>query len=134
MSTCIKTHIEEFDTFARHLGIHLVLAEPGHGIASLDLDERHKNGVGLAHGGALFALADMAFALACNACQGGAMLNVTSSITFMKAGKVGPITAEAVEVQSGAHLGTYRVDIRDGDGTMIAVSTITGYRTALEVR
>ena len=134
MDTCIKSHIEQYDTFAKHLGIRIELAEPGHGMASLPFDERHKNGVGIAHGGALFALADIAFAAASNACQGGAMLNVTSSIAYMKPGKKGPITAEATEESSGAHLGTYRVDIRDGEGTLVAVATITGYRTERPVR
>ena len=133
MDFCITSHIDEHDSFARHLGLRVDSFEPGRATVSFDLDHRHKNGVGLAHGGALFAAADLAFAAASNACQGGAMLNVSSSITYLKAGKVGPITAVAEEERSGRHLGTYNIRITDGTGELIAVCRITGYRTEHQV-
>ena len=134
MDRCISSHIDESDGFAKNLGLKLEHFEPGRARVSFALDERHKNGVGLAHGGALFAAADLAFAAASNACQGGAMLNVCSSITYLKAGKVGPIVAEAEEERSGKTLGTYNIRITDGEGELIAVCRITGCRTDHLVR
>ena len=134
MDVCLRSHIDEDDPFARHLGLKIESFRPGYAKVVCPFDERHKNGVGLAHGGALFAAADLAFAAASNACQGKAMLNVSSSITYLKAGKVGPITAIAEEERAGAHLGTYNIRITDGTGELIAVCRITGYRTEHTLR
>ncbi len=130
MSCPFKEHIEQADTFAKHLGIRIETAEPGHAVTVLDLDERHKNGVNLAHGGAIFALADLAFAVAANSGQDRAVLNINSSINYMRPGKVGPIKATATNIHSGEHLTTYRVDIHDGNNTLVAVATITGFHTS----
>lgn len=134
MDFCIRSHIEEADGFARHLGLVVEHYEPDFARVSFEVDERHTNGVGLIHGGALFAAADLAFAAASNACQGGAMLNVSSSITYLKASKKGPVVAEARAERTGRHLGTYNIRLTDGDGELIAVCRVTGFRTELPIR
>ena len=129
MTVCIKSYIENLDTHAKHLGISVLFAEPGHAKVTMPVDERHRTGVGLVHGGAMFALADIAFAAACNACKGMVMLNVNTSISYMKAGKEGPLTAEAKAVHEGKTLATYEVNVRDAQENLLAVCQITGYRT-----
>ncbi len=133
MAERIKTHIETNDTYGRHLGITLQSVKPGHAIASMPVDERHRNGVGLVHGGALFAVADIAFAAASNACKDTAVLNISSSVTYMKAGRQGPLTAEARLIHEGRTLCTYDVEVRDPEGVLLAVCRITGFRTATPI-
>lgn len=133
MSICIKNHIEEHDTYGKHLGVTIQSAEAGHAVASMPVDDRHRNGVGLVHGGALFALADIAFAAASNACRDTAMLNVATSVSYMKSGKNGPLTAEARRIHEGKTLATYEVQVRDPENTLLAVCQITGYRTQMSL-
>ncbi|MFR5647345.1 MAG: PaaI family thioesterase [Bilophila wadsworthia] len=58
----VRYHFNHHDPFARHMGIELLEVGPEHGVAIMPLDERHRNGMGHAHGGAIFALVDMTFA------------------------------------------------------------------------
>ena len=58
----VRYHFNHYDPFARHMGIELLEVGPEHGVAIMPLDERHRNGMGHAHGGAIFALVDMTFA------------------------------------------------------------------------
>ncbi|MDU4374789.1 MAG: PaaI family thioesterase, partial [Bilophila wadsworthia] len=63
----VRYHFNHHDPFARHMGIELLEVGPEHGVAIMPLDERHRNGMGHAHGGAIFALVDMTFATVSNA-------------------------------------------------------------------
>ena len=125
----IKTYIETRDTFGRHLGVTVIEAREGYARASMPLDERHKNGVGLAHGGAVFGLADIAFAAAANASLENAVLNVSTAASYIKAGKVGPLEAEAKVVSNGRRMVVYEVRVTDAQGTLLSRFQITGYRT-----
>ena len=55
------------DPFARSLGIELLHLQPGHSRMAMVLQPHMDNFNGLAHGGAVFTLADAAFAAASNA-------------------------------------------------------------------
>ena len=57
------------DAFARNLGITLVSAGNGASRCELIMGDEHKNGLGSLHGAVIFALADVAFAAACNSVQ-----------------------------------------------------------------
>ena len=78
----VRNHFENHDTFAKHLGIELVKIDKGKGVATMPFDERHRNGMGQTHGGAIFALADMAFAAASNA-SGIFCVNAQTSISYV---------------------------------------------------
>jgi acyl-CoA thioesterase len=54
------------DTASRSLGIELLEAGGGRGVARMRVTRQMVNGHDLAHGGYLFLLADTAFAFACN--------------------------------------------------------------------
>ena len=82
------------DHFATGCGIELVSAAPGHAIARMQVETRHHNAVGTAQGGAIFTLADFAFAVASNS-HGTVALAANVSITYMKAVRAGKLTAEA---------------------------------------
>ncbi len=80
----------------------------------------HLNGLSIAHGGALFTLADFAFALASNS-HGTVAVAVNASISIMKATTEGTLWAEAREVSKNHRLGTYTVEIRDDAGDLVAL-------------
>lgn len=124
----IRRHFNRHDPFAGSLGIELLEVGEDRGVAVMPLDERHRNGMGHAHGGAIFALADMAFATVSNA-GGMYCVNAQSSISYLEPGRIGPLRGEARRIRSGKRLGTYEVRITDADGTLVAVATITGYGT-----
>lgn len=53
------------DRFATQAaGCEIRLAEPGHAVCAMTLESRHRNAAGTPQGGAVFTLADFAFAVA----------------------------------------------------------------------
>jgi acyl-CoA thioesterase len=87
---------------------------PGQGQAR-DHDH-HGNAVGVVHGGAIFSLADLVFAVASNS-HGTVALGVNVAISYMTAARGGTLVAEAEEV-SIRHLYWHRLlGGEDGDLT-----------------
>jgi acyl-CoA thioesterase len=122
----VRRHFNTHDTFARHMGIEMLEVKPGYAKAVMPLETPQKNGVGLAHGGAIFGLADVAFGGASNA-TGKVALGIVSTINYMSAGKIGPLTAEAKELHRSRKLGHYEVSIFDGNNELMAVCRATAY-------
>jgi acyl-CoA thioesterase len=127
MEHFVKQFISERDLFARHLGIELLKVGPGTARAVMPVDERHRNGLGLVHGGAIFGLADLAFAAASNS-HGTAAVAINVSISYMNAARTGPLAAEAREVEKNPKLGTYEVRVTGPDDTLVAVFQGMVYR------
>lgn len=117
----------ENDLFAKHAGIELVSVSPGQATARMALHPWHLNGVNTVQGGAIFTLADFAFAAAANS-RDKIAVAVNVSITFMKAATTGILTAEAREVALNPKLGTYTVDVKDAHGDLIAIFQGLAYR------
>jgi acyl-CoA thioesterase len=115
------------DLYAKHSGMELVGLAPGQATVRMQLQPFHRNGLGGVHGGAIFTLADFAFAAASNS-HGPLAVAVNVNITFIKAPKGGVLTAEARELALNPKLGTYTVDVRDEQGELIAVFQGLAYR------
>ena len=114
-------------TLAGLLGITVEsFDENGKGTVPMPLDERHHNVLGNAHGGAIFTLADMAFAAGC---RGAGILCVSAQcpISYLLPGTCGPLRAEAVPVRLGRTLAVYDIMVYDGDGRNIAKAVMTGF-------
>jgi len=122
----VRRHFSLHDTFARHMGIEIVEIKPGYAKAVMPLEAPQKNGVGIAHGGAIFGLADVAFGGASNS-SGQVALGIVSSINYMAAGKKGPLAAEARELYRSRKLGHYEVLVFDGNNALIAACRATAY-------
>ena len=73
------------DKFAERANIELLSVSPGQARAKMTLHPHHLNGYGTVQGGAIFTLADFAFAAASNS-HGNVAVAINVSITFMKAG------------------------------------------------
>jgi acyl-CoA thioesterase len=115
------------DHFASHTGITLVDLRPGFARAQLAVQDQHLNGVGIVQGGALFTLADFAFAGAANS-HGRVAVAVDASISFVKATTSGVLTAEAVEEAVSERISTCLVRVTDETGDLVALFKGTAYR------
>ena len=102
------------------LGIDLLETSKGHAITRVTVSEEFKNIHGVAHGGLIFALADEAFAAACNF-EAPPSVAVNVDISYFAPAKVGEIlTAEASETRRGKTIGFYDVMVTNQDGKTIA--------------
>ena len=115
------------DQFAAHSNVELLAAGPGHATAKMTLQPSHLNGLGTVHGGAIFTLADFAFAVACNS-HGTMAVALDVSIAFMKAATTGALVAEAREISRNFKVGLYIVDIKDDQGDLVAQFQGVAYR------
>jgi acyl-CoA thioesterase len=103
--------IKEFfkgDRFAARNNIELLEVGNGNARAKMTLHSHHLNGLGTVHGGAIFTLADFAFAAACNS-HGTVSVALNVSITFMKAATTGTLWADAREVSKNFKVGSYAI-------------------------
>ena len=115
------------DLFAVHIGCRVTRMEEGYAEAEMDIQEHHKNGVGLAHGGAVYSLADLAFAAASNSRQQTAVA-INATISYMRPITRGRVRAEARETASNRKLATYMVTVYDEHETPCAVFQGTVYK------
>ena len=115
------------DRFAEHNGIELLEIAEGRAKAKMVIEDRHLNGVNVVHGGAIFTLADLAFAAASNS-HGTVAVAINASIWFVKAGRKGTLFAEAREVSRNPKLATYSIEVTDDAGEIIATFEGMVYR------
>lgn len=124
------TTIHDFlqgDKFALLAGVELIETGNGYARARMEIKPEHLNGGGVCQGGALFTLADLAFAAATNS-HARLTLSITSSIHFFKAESKGYLYAEAHEAFSHKRLAHCEVRITNEAGDLIATFNGTGYR------
>ena len=115
------------DLFARHNGIELIAARPGWAQVKMQIQPFHFNGAGTVHGGAIFTLADFAFAVASNS-HGQLAMGINTSTAFVKAARSGTLYGEAEEISLNQRLGNYQVKITDDRQQLIALFQGTVYR------
>ena len=115
------------DTWARDAGIELLEVSTGRAKVRMQVEERHKNSHGTVHGGAIFTLADTAFALASNS-HGIPAAAINAHISYVKSASGGTLYADAEEFSINPKIATYTVVITDGDGAKIAIFQGMVYR------
>ncbi len=123
----IKDFFTEQDRFARHIGIELIKVEAGKAWAKLDIQPCHMNGAKTVHGGAIFTLADFAFAVASNS-HGSLAMGINTSTNFINPATSGTLFAAAEEISLNNKLGTYQVRVTDQNDRLIALFQGTAYR------
>jgi acyl-CoA thioesterase len=102
------------DAASAGLGIELLECSPGRAVTRMLVRPDMANGYAIAHGGLVFALADTAFACACNS-HGGVTVAAGAEITFVAPARVGDtLTAEAAERTRFGRSGIYDVTVRRG--------------------
>ena len=115
------------DHFACSTGVELLEIKEGYAKARLLVTERHLNAGGVCQGGALFTLADLAFAAVANG-RNQLTLSLNANITFLRPARQGYIYAEAVEIYNHVRVPFIEVRISDEGGELVAVFTSSGYR------
>ncbi|HEY6099649.1 MAG TPA: hotdog fold thioesterase [Anaeromyxobacter sp.] len=115
------------DRWAAAAGAKLVELREGYARATLRLRPVHLNGVGVAQGGAVFTLADFAFAAAANS-HGTVAVALDTSITFARAATRGVLTAEAREESLSRRVSVCNVRVTSEDGAVVALFRGTAFR------
>lgn len=108
------------DAASAMLGITVEVDEPGRAVVSMTVRDDMLNGFAITHGGLVFALADTAFAIACNEDE---RVTVASGadITFLKSTGAGQVlSATAVRRVVSGRTGLYDVTVRDETGAVVA--------------
>ena len=108
------------DALAKHLGIDLADVSPGSAVAKMAVRDIHRNSHGTVHGGAIFTLADFAFAAASNS-HGTVAVALNAGINFTRPASAGVLTATASEVSCGRTVATYSVTVTDDAGKTVAL-------------
>jgi len=109
------------DTVAQSLGVTATDVAPGDVTAQLTVTAEMLNGHGSAHGSILFAVADIAFAMACNS-HGYPAVGRSCTIEYLAPAFTGDaLTAHAVERAREGRTGIYDVEVRRAsDGVLLA--------------
>jgi acyl-CoA thioesterase len=115
------------DRYAAAAGATLVDVREGHATARMRLRPEHLNGVAVAQGGAVFTLADFAFAAAANS-HGTVAVALDTSITFARAATRGVLTAVANEEVLSRRVSVCTVRVTDDEGKVIALFRGTAFR------
>lgn len=116
------------DPFARHLGIELIEVAPGYAKVGMDIRPEFETIHEVTHGGAIFSLADAAFAVASNA-GNRVSLALNMNITYHQGTRAGDrLTAEAREKHAGGRTATYLIEVRDQREALVATVQAVVYR------
>lgn len=109
------------DRASQMLGMTVESCGPGVARVAMRVRDDMVNGHGICHGGLIFALADSAFAFACNS-HGDNTVAAGAAIEFLAPGRLGDLlTACAEERWRTARTGIYEIEIRNQRGEAIAL-------------
>ncbi len=121
------------DSASQMLGIRLLEIAPGRAKLEMTVRPDMANGFGICHGGIIFALADSAFAYACNSYNRTTVASACH-IDFLAPAKIGEtLIAEAVEQSLAGRTGVYDTTVRNPAGAAIALFRGKSYRISGEV-
>jgi acyl-CoA thioesterase len=109
------------DEASRNLGMRIEEVKPGFARLRMTVRSDMVNGHGICHGGIVFALADSAFAVACNT-YNAVTVAAAASIDFLASTRVNDeLTAEARELWRSKRSGIYEIAIFNQRGEPIAL-------------
>ena len=109
------------DRASAALGMVVERDEPGEAVVSMHVRDDMTNGFEITHGGLVFALADTAFAMACNEDPDTVTVAAGADIAFLKATRAGQtLTAHARRRVLTGRSGLYDVTVTDETGDVVA--------------
>jgi acyl-CoA thioesterase len=108
------------DRASTAMGLQVVLDGPGEAVVSMVVSENMLNGFDITHGGFVFALADTAFAIACND-DDRVTVASGAEISFLKSTRLGQtLTARALRRSLSGRNGIYDVTVTEDLGDVVA--------------
>ncbi len=124
----VKKYIEKHDRLIEIFGMKIESVGDGEATVSMTVGPDHLNAAFICHGAAIFALADVAFALAGNS-SGKMALALECAINYMRPARPGTnLVAYASAIHQGSRTGVYTVTVRDGEGKDVAFFKATAFR------
>ena len=115
------------DCFATQvLGTVIEEARAQYARCSFTIEPKHLNAVGTVMGGAIFTLADFAFAVASNT-DNAPTVSLSSQISFLGVAKGTKVIAEAECVKEGRSTTTYLIHVTDDLENPVALVNVTGF-------
>jgi acyl-CoA thioesterase len=109
------------DRASQGLGMRIEASGPGGATVSMRVRPDMVNGHGICHGGLVFALADSAFAFACNS-YGDNTVAAGAAIEFLRPAREGDVlTAVAAERWRAGRAGIYEIEVRNQQGELVAL-------------
>ena len=109
------------DRASQMLGMKVEECGPGTASVSMRIRADMVNGHGICHGGLVFALADSAFAFACNS-HGDNTVAAGAAIEFLLPAREGDLlTANAHERWRTGRSGIYEIEVRNQHGEAVAL-------------
>lgn len=109
------------DSASRALGMKVEACGPGSARVSMRVRADMVNGHGICHGGLVFALADSAFAFACNS-YGDSTVAAGAAIEFLRPAREGDmLLAAAAERWRAGRAGIYEIEVRNQAGELVAL-------------
>jgi len=109
------------DHAARGLGMEILAVGPGSATLAMRVRPDMVNGHGTCHGGFIFAVADAAFAYACNSFNHRAVA-AGVDINFIAPAHLGDrLTAHGHARHQGGRSGTYDIEVENQDGKLVAI-------------
>ena len=118
----------ERDRASQALGMRLAAVRPGWARVTMRVRADMVNGHRVCHGGIVFALADSAFAFACNS-HNESTVAAAASIDFLSGAREGDeLTAEASELWRTRRNGIYEISVCNQRGERIALFRGRSYR------
>jgi acyl-CoA thioesterase len=121
----------EREPFAQKFGLKLVALEDGYSVVEMIVTEDMENILGIAHGGALFALIDEAFETASNS-HGTVAVALSMTVNYIAPPMAGSkLTAEAREISLTRKTANYDIKVHDEEGQLIAACQALVYRKGI---
>ena len=109
------------DRASQGLGMRIVNVGPGYAELTMTVRPDMLNGHAIGHGGFVFALADSAFAFACNSYNANTVA-AGCTIEFLAASREGDVlTAIARERALSGRSGVYDIDVKNQNGDTVAL-------------
>ena len=116
------------DRASQALGMRLAEVRPGRARVLMTVRPDMVNGHDVCHGGIVFALADSAFAFACNS-YNESTVAAAGAIDFLTAARAGDeLTAEACELWRSKRNGIYEINVTNQRGERVALFRGRSYR------
>lgn len=122
----IKENIEN-EPYAKLFGIKVLELLPGYSIVKVDVKKEYNNIFGIAHGGLVFSILDVAFGSAANS-YGTVAVALNVNISYIKPAKEGDsLRAQADEIARSKKTAVFFIVVKNQEDEIIATAQAVAY-------